>query len=51
MRFEKADMDKKAFQEKGTGLEPWSDHGMVSIAAIMEKQVELNLGVEKSLSK
>lgn len=45
MRFEQAEMDKGAFQEKKTGLEPWSDHGTVSIGDTTEGQRELNLGV------
>lgn len=43
MRFEQAEMDKGAFQEKRTGLEPWSDHGTVSIGDTTEGQKELNL--------
>lgn len=46
MTFEQAEMDKGAFQKKGTGLEPWSDHGMVSIGDTIERQRELSLGVE-----
>lgn len=33
-----------AFQERGTGLEPWSDHGIVTIGDSTERQRELNLG-------
>lgn len=46
MRFEQAEIDKGgAFQEKGTGLELWSDHGTVSIEDTTERQRDLNLGV------